>query len=228
MSTLILDRASCSPQGYRKQPLTELDAAFESGLLYVVVGKQGSGKKAMLALLSGIAVAAAGAVYYNGEDLKNLDRDKYRSQNVGVVSRGCNLLPGATAIDNVLLSMCVKSGLCTSLKSLSPSSRKKACKLLERVGIPKEKIRKRADTLSAEEIKRVDLACALAHEPNVLLVNDPQNSQDSNDTQSMMDILLMLAHEEKKCVIVTTSSRIVADFADELWGLNGGRLTFIR
>jgi|GEM_PF-1612758 len=228
MNTLILDRASYSAQGSGKQTLTELDVSFESGQLYVIAGRRNSGKKTVLSLLSGLAVTTSGAVYYNGENLKNMDRDQYRSRLVGIVSRGCNLLPNAKVIDNVLLSMCVSSGLCGRIRGVNRPNREKACALLKRAGVPEEKARKRVETLSAEEIKRVDLACALACDPDILLVNDPASRQDDTGTQSMMDILLTLAHEEDKCVIVTTPSRIAADFADELWGLNAGRLTFIR
>ena len=88
-----------------RRVLNDLSYSFEEGKLYAIVGRSGAGKTTLLSLLSGLAVPEKGEVLMKGENIANLDRYHYRSQDIGVIFQSFNLLPKYTALENVLLSM---------------------------------------------------------------------------------------------------------------------------
>lgn len=162
-----------------------------------------------------------GSIQYEGADLSRTDRDTYRAQDIGVVFQGYNLLLNATALENILLSMHI---------SKSPEKDKKtfALRLLAEIGIDEDTAKRKVLKLSGGEQQRVGIARALAHDPKVIIADEPTGNLDGDTEKSIMDIFTKLAHEQNKCVIIVTHSRQVSKYADELYGLNGGRLVLIR
>ncbi|MCG4734844.1 ATP-binding cassette domain-containing protein, partial [Casaltella massiliensis] len=77
----------------------------EKGKVYGIIGKSGAGKSTLLSLISGLDTCKSGEVLYNDSSLKNIDRDLYRANDIGVIFQGYNLLLNATAKENILLSM---------------------------------------------------------------------------------------------------------------------------
>ncbi|MCQ5056704.1 ATP-binding cassette domain-containing protein, partial [Agathobaculum butyriciproducens] len=76
-----------------------LNAEFEPGRLYCIVGKSGAGKTSLLSLLAGLDICTEGAIQYEGEDLRELDRDRYRAEKIGVIFQSYNLLLNKTALE---------------------------------------------------------------------------------------------------------------------------------
>ena len=221
MSVLILDKVSYAYDGTKKQVLKEVSAEFDKGKLYVIMGKSGSGKSTMLSVISGLDTAKTGKIYYNEKDMKKLNRDDYRAKNIGVIFQGYNLLTNATALDNIILSM--------SISGVKEKDKKKAAyALLEKVGIDKEKADRKILKLSGGEQQRIGIARALAHNPDIIIADEPTGNLDYETESTIMNILADLAHNDNKCVIVVTHSKGVASYADELWGLNAGRMVFIK
>lgn len=85
--------------------LRGVTADFEAGRMYALIGRSGAGKTTLLSLMSGLDVCTGGAISYKGEDLKGMDRDRYRASRAGVIFQSFNLLPGAAAVENVVLAM---------------------------------------------------------------------------------------------------------------------------
>jgi putative ABC transport system ATP-binding protein len=221
MSILLLEEVTYAYPGTKRNVLYNVNADFEKGKLYAVMGKSGAGKTTLLSLVSGLDLATSGNVKYNGEDMKKLDRDKYRACSVGVVFQGYNLLTNATAIDNMVLSMNI-SGVRSAHK------KKKAYELLEKVGIDRETANRPVLKLSGGEQQRVGIARALSHNPDVLIADEPTGNLDAETEKNIMNILRELAHEDDKCVIIVTHSKSVAARTDEIWGLNKGSLTYVK
>ena len=218
---LTMQNVSYQYEGAKKTVLKEINAEFEAGKLYVIMGKSGAGKSTILSLLSGLDTATGGSIQYEGADLSRTDRDTYRAQDIGVVFQGYNLLLNATALENILLSMHI---------SKSPEKDKKtfALRLLAEIGIDEDTAKRKVLKLSGGEQQRVGIARALAHDPKVIIADEPTGNLDGDTEKSIMDIFTKLAHEQNKCVIIVTHSRQVSKYADELYGLNGGKLVLIR
>lgn len=221
MSVLSLKDVVYCYDGSKKEVLKNITMEFERGKLYSIVGKSGAGKSTLLSLISGLDLCTSGSVLYDGEDMKTLDRDAYRAKGIGVIFQGYNLLTNATVMDNILLSIDISGNKLENKKEY-------AYQLLESVGIDREQANRKVLRLSGGEQQRVGIARALSHDPDVIIADEPTGNLDPETEANIMDILLTLAHEKNTCVIVVTHSKGVAKYADEVYALSNGRLTFIR
>lgn len=221
MSILQMEQVSYQYAGSKKKVLKKTNMAFEPGKLYVVVGRSGAGKSTLLVLLSGLDLCTEGSMYYEGQDMKVLDRDAYRAKGIGVIFQGYNLLTNATALENIVLSMNISG-------SREKDKREYALKLLEKVGIDRDTAVRKVLKLSGGEQQRVGIARAIAHEPAIIIADEPTGNLDGDTEKNIMEILRSLAHDQGKCVIVVTHSKAVSKYADELWGLNAGNLVFLK
>ncbi|MBC3515099.1 ABC transporter ATP-binding protein [Neobittarella massiliensis] len=221
MSILQMEQVSYQYAGSKKKVLKKINMAFEPGKLYVVVGRSGAGKSTLLALLSGLDLCTEGSMYYEGQDMKVLDRDAYRAKGIGVIFQGYNLLTNATALENIVLSMNISG-------SREKDKREYALRLLEKVGIDRDTAMRKVLKLSGGEQQRVGIARAIAHEPAIIIADEPTGNLDGDTEKNIMEILRSLAHDQGKCVIVVTHSKAVSKYADELWGLNAGNLVFLK
>lgn len=221
MSVLTLQKVVYRYDGTNKNVLKGINADFEKGKLYVIVGKSGAGKSTVLSLISGLDTATDGVILYNGTDMKSLDRDKYRAQSIGVIFQGYNLLTNATALENIVLSMNISKSKVKDKKAF-------ALDMLAKVGIDEETAKRKVLKLSGGEQQRVGIARALSHDPDIIIADEPTGNLDGDTEENIMKILQDLAHKDGKCVIIVTHSKEVSHYADELWGLNQGNLTFVK
>jgi len=219
MKCLELSDVTYRYDGNTTAVLNEINATFERGKVYTIIGQSGAGKSTLLSLISGLDVCKEGDVYYNGKNLRQLDRDEYRAKSIGVIFQGYNLLLNSTAIYNITLSMNI------SENNLDKQSKKKAAyALLEKVGIDRETADRKILRLSGGEQQRVGIARALSHDPDVIIADEPTGNLDAETEDAVLDILTRLAHEENKCVIIVTHSENVTAIADEVIGIRDGQL----
>jgi putative ABC transport system ATP-binding protein len=92
------------------------------------------------------------------------------------------------------------------------------------VGIDRETADRKILKLSGGEQQRVGIARALSHDPEVIIADEPTGNLDADTEKAVLEILIKLAHEENKCVIIVTHSENVTAIADEVIGIRGGRL----
>lgn len=116
MSILQLNNVSYTYEKSETPVLRGINADFEAGKMYAIIGKSGAGKTTLLSLLSGLDVCGQGTILYNGEDLKSINRDRYRALNIGVVFQSYNLLLNASAVENVVLSMNLSANVRKSVR----------------------------------------------------------------------------------------------------------------
>lgn len=221
MVTLALNNLAYRYEGTKKYVLKNISAEFKQGNVYVIMGKSGAGKSTLLSLISGLDLPQVGEVVYNGENLRKIDRDVYRSKHIGVIFQGYNLLTNFTALENIVLSLNISGNKVKNKQQL-------ALDLLERVGIDEETARRKILKLSGGEQQRIGIARALSHNPDIIIADEPTGNLDSDTEQNIMHILQKLAHEENKCVIVVTHSKQVSKYANEVWGINQGNLVFVK
>jgi len=215
MSTLALQNVSYKYEGAEKIIFKGVNLRFETGKVYTIVGKSGAGKSTLLNLLSGLDIATSGRVDFCGENLSEIDRDRYRAQKAGIIFQSLNLLTNATAIDNIVLSMNI-SGI------TGMDKKARAFELLEKVGISQEKAHRKILKLSGGEQQRIGIARALAHDPMLIVADEPTGSLDKDTEANVLEIFKSLAHEDDKCVIIVTHSDDVTAIADEVLSLEEG------
>jgi len=220
-NVLSLKNVTYQYEGTKKPVLKSINADFETGKVYTVVGKSGAGKSTLLSLISGLDISTSGEISYLETNLKKLNRDNYRAKNVGVIFQGYNLLTNATAVQNIILSMNI-SGL--------PIKDKKtyAYELLQKVGIDHETADRKILKLSGGEQQRVGIARALSHNPELLIADEPTGNLDKDTETDILGIFTSLAHSEGKCVIIVTHSRKITSIADVVYGITDGQLSVIN
>ena len=198
--------------------LKKVNADFEKGKLYAIMGRSGAGKSTMLSVLAGLDVTSSGKVLYKDTDIRNIDRDKYRAKDIGVIFQAYNLLQNASAAQNITLSM--------SISDMKIKNKKeKAYEILKQVGIDKESANRKILKLSGGEQQRVGIARAISHNPDIVIADEPTGNLDYETEQKVMQILIDLAHNSEKCVIIVTHSNEVAAYADIVYNLQNGKLT---
>ena len=215
MSTLALQDVSYKYEGTTKTIFKDVNLQFEAGKVYTVVGKSGAGKSTLLSLLSGLDIATSGRIEFEGENLSEINRNRYRAQKAGIIFQSLNLLTNATAIDNIVLSMNI-SGV-TGI-----NKKERALELLGKVGVSPEKATRKILKLSGGEQQRIGIARALAHDPVLIVADEPTGNLDKDIEAKVLKIFESLAHKEGKCVIIVTHSKKVTAIADEIWGLDKG------
>lgn len=212
MSILTIEHLYYSYDNGKTPVLKDINFEFEKGKTYAIVGKSGAGKTTLLSLISGLSKSSDGKIIYNGNDISKIDREKYRSQNIGVVFQSFNLLPHLTALENVILSIDV-AGMKVKDK------KKHALLMLKKVELNEEKANRRILKLSGGEQQRVAIARALSYNPEVIIADEPTGNLDSGTEEAVMKILKGLASEDGKCVIIVTHSPSVAQNVDVVYEL---------
>ena len=197
-----------------KEVLKNINYVFDKSRMYAITGKSGTGKTTLLSLMSGLDNPKSGKIIYNEKDISNLDKDFYRSHNIGVVFQSLNLLPYLSAIENVMLSMDV-----ANLKINNYEKNKKAISLLKEVGISEEKSNRRVLKLSGGEQQRVAIARALSYDPEIILADEPTGNLDSQNEEQIIKIFKELACIKNKCIIIVTHSKSLANSADYIYNL---------
>jgi len=200
--------------------LRGLDLLVRRGELMAIVGASGSGKTTLLNILGGLDTPTAGKVIVGGTDLLNVssgDLVKYRRQDVGFVwqQTGRNLIPYLTAFQNVELPLI--------LLGYSPKKRRQRVKeLLEAVGLA-GRIHHRPERLSGGEQQRVAIAVALAHNPPLLLADEPTGELDSQASSSILDVFHSLNELYKITIVIVTHDTSITNKVQRVVTIRDGR-----
>lgn len=213
---LELKNVNFTYDGY-KYVLKNINLAFEPGKIYGVFGKSGAGKTTLLSLMAGLEVTTNGEILYKNQDLKRINRDTYRSNEIGVIFQSYNLLPHLTALENVILSMDISN---VKVKNRS----KKAYQLLKKVGIDEAKANRKILQLSGGEQQRVSIARALSYDSEIILADEPTGNLDKETEKDIIKLLVDLAHKDNKCVIIISHSDKVKTSVDEIKYLVKGKI----
>ena len=220
MKCLEIQNVSYRYEGGTDNVLKNINATFESGKVYAIIGQSGAGKSTLLSLISGLDTCKEGDIYYNGNNMREFDRDEYRSKSVGVIFQSYNLLLNSTAVYNITLSMNISESVIRERQA----QKNHAYALLTKVGIDRETADRKILKLSGGEQQRVGIARALSHDPDIIIADEPTGNLDKETEKSVLDRLCRLAHEDNKCVIIVTHSENVSAIADEVIGIRAGRL----
>jgi putative ABC transport system ATP-binding protein len=178
----------------------------------VVMGQSGCGKTTLLHIVAGISRPTAGKVKIDGWDITLMDEaecDQFRAEHIGYVFQTFNLLPGFTALENVLLGMTFGKGRADPVR---------ARHLLDRVGLS-HRLTHKPPTLSVGEQQRVAVARALANRPQLLLADEPTANVDSGNQQAVIDLLRGTCREENVALILVTHAPQVAKQFDRVENL---------
>ena len=178
--------------------------SLEKGEQAVLRGQSGCGKTTLLNCIAGLTTVDQGRITIHGQDivrLQEVSRDRFRARHIGIVFQTFNLLPGFTALENVLLGM--------TFTGQRPDSNR-ATKLLQDVGLG-HRLTHKPSALSVGEQQRVAVARALSNQPDLLLADEPTANVDSAHQQQVIDLMREACVRENIAMLLVTHSREVAD-----------------
>jgi putative ABC transport system ATP-binding protein len=200
--------------------LDAVDLEIADGEWVAVVGESGSGKSTLLNVVAGLDRPDAGSVLHDGTLLDFSDDDAlalWRRRRVGFVFQAFHLLPYLDVAANVALPL--------ALLGASLGEREaRAAALLESVGLAGFGAR-RPGTLSGGEMQRAAIARALAHDPRLILADEPTGNLDAANAAAVLDCFAQAVKRSRAAALMVTHSPVAAARADRVLRLAGGKLT---
>jgi putative ABC transport system ATP-binding protein len=208
----------------RTEALVDASLSVDAGELVAIMGPSGSGKSTLLTIAGGLEVPSAGSVWVFGSQLdptSSEERARVRRERIGYVFQDLNLLPGLTAVENVMLPMEL-SGM------RAKAARQRASQHLDEVGLGHRRDRFPED-LSGGERQRVAIARALtsatdsADTGRLILADEPTGALDSGNGEGIMGLFRRAVDRGCAALFVTHDATLAA-WADRIVFLRDGRL----
>jgi putative ABC transport system ATP-binding protein len=193
-----------SSGGYRVRPIDGLSLDASGGELVLLLGASGCGKTTLLSVLAAILTPASGSVNVAGVDvmaLKGAALTQYRRSTVGVVFQAFNLVPSLTALENVMVPL-------RAAGMSRRDARERATQLLERVDLA-DRMDHRPGDMSGGQQQRVAIARALAHDPPVVLADEPTAHLDYIQVEGVLKLVRGLADDGRLIVVATHDERLI-------------------
>jgi len=197
--------------------LKGVELEIKSGETLAILGASGSGKSTLLGLLAGLDSADEGEIHLQGMRLDQLDEDQradMRAKYVGFIFQSFQLLPGLTALDNVLLPLELKG---------EANGKDKAKALLERVGL-KQRMQHYPKQLSGGEQQRVAIARAFITRPSILFADEPTGNLDAKTGALIIDLLMEINRELQTTLVIVTHDEQLSRQCQHRCILENGKL----
>ncbi len=204
-----------SPAGY-VEAVKEANYRFTPGKSYAIMGRSGSGKTTLMSVMAGLDVPWKGEVLFNGASVAELDRHKYRRDNIGMIFQSFYLLPQLTARENVELSL--------ELCGYAGDKKKRANELLAEVGLSEALGAKRSTKLSGGEQQRVAIARALVNNPSMIIADEPTGNLDPARSFEIMLLLEQINALGTTVLVVTHEKGLVDRFTKRVVALEAGKI----
>ncbi len=198
--------------------LRDVDLQVNAGASVAILGASGSGKTTLLGLLAGLDTLSGGSIKLFDSDLSQLDEDgraALRAGRVGFIFQSFQLLPGLTALENIMLAVELGGDL--------PQSKQIALDSIEKVGLI-ARADHYPDQLSGGEQQRVAIARAFAAKPEILFADEPTGNLDQNTGGQIIDLIFSLQEAHNTALVLVTHDVELADRCDNHLLLDNGVL----
>ncbi len=199
--------------------LAQVNLKIARGEFVAVMGPSGCGKSTLMHLIGGLDKPTRGKVILDGEDLGAMQDDRLtetRRQKMGFIFQFFNLIPVLGALENAALPM-ILDGMAQA------KAAEKATQWLRQVGLG-ERLSHRPSELSGGEQQRVAIARALAHEPLLILADEPTGNLDSRAGDEVVSLLRQIVSDWGRSVLMVTHDPRMAAYADRILFLKDGRI----
>jgi putative ABC transport system ATP-binding protein/lipoprotein-releasing system ATP-binding protein len=200
----------------RIEVLRGITLQIAQGEAVFLCGPSGAGKTTLLYTLSGLERPESGTVQFEGRELyagSSAAQARFRNEKMGFVFQGYFLLPELTALENVSLPGMIGR----------QSNRQAAEASLQAVGLS-DRLHHLPAELSGGEQQRVAIARALTNDPEIIFADEPTGNLDSKTGDAIVDLLLKLARERKKTLLVVTHDARLAERGDRQLHIADGKL----
>lgn len=197
--------------------LKGVDLEIKYGESLAIMGASGSGKSTLLGLMAGLDRSTGGELYLDNQRLTLLDEDQramLRARLLGFVFQSFQLLPGLTALQNVMLPLELQS---------SKQAKELSLHMLERVGLA-HRLHHYPQQLSGGEQQRVAIARAFITQPKLVFADEPTGNLDKKTGQQIIDLLFKINQELNTTLVIVTHDESLASRCDRSLLLENGIL----
>jgi putative ABC transport system ATP-binding protein len=199
--------------------LDDINLELKAGEAVAILGASGSGKSTLLGLLAGLDNPTQGQIQLFDKDLNELNEDgraQLRAGKVGFVFQSFHLLPGLTALENVMLPMELAG---------DAQAKSAALAVLEQVGLS-HRLHHTPQQLSGGEQQRVAIARAFAGQPMILLADEPTGNLDQATGHRVIELLFSLKNEQGTALVLVTHDPALAEQCDRRYILDAGKVQY--
>jgi len=199
--------------------LRDINLEIPAGDYLVIVGRSGSGKSTLLNLLGCLDQPSEGEVLIGGRSTRAMTETELaavRRRDIGFVFQSFNLIPTLTVRENLLVPL--------QLNGVEPeAAADRVCSLLQGAGLQDREARF-PEELSGGEQQRVAIMRAIAHEPAVLIADEPTGNLDLPTARLILELLESFGHGQERTLIMATHSREVMGRARRVLQISEGCL----
>lgn len=199
--------------------LKDVNLSVKKGEYVAIMGPSGSGKSTLMNILGLLDAPTKGTYELDGENtlvLNEKQKAHLRNKKIGFVFQQFHLLPGDTALQNVMLPL--------TYAGIPPKQRKEmAIKALERVGLA-DRLNFKPNQLSGGQSQRAAIARAVVTSPEILFADEPTGALDSENGKEIMRLFRSL-NNDGVTVVMITHEREIAENADRILYIRDGRVS---
>lgn len=207
MSEIIIENLSKTIKN--NKILDNVNLTFESGHVYGLVGRNGSGKTMLLRAICGLIFPDSGKVIIDG---KQLHKDISFPESCGIIIENTDLLPNFSAFDNLKMLSEIKN---TANDNMIKSA-------IKSVGLDPDS-KKKVKTFSLVMKQRLSIAQALFEDPDILLLDEPTNALDEDGVNDVRRILLEQKKKNKLIIIASHNKEDISLLSDTVISVSNGR-----
>ncbi len=195
-----------------------IDLRIQEGEILGLVGPNGAGKTTLLNLISGIYRPDKGRIQFLGEDISRLSMDKICRKGIAKTFQHTQSFPGLTARESVMIGTLFGNGHRSSMEEAS----REAERLLERVGFPRDRIDMPLSSLNVIELRRTQLARALASRPKILLLDEMMTGLNPSEHVEAVALIKSLRDDGVTIVMIEHVMRVILGVSDRMVVLDRG------
>jgi branched-chain amino acid transport system ATP-binding protein len=203
----------------------QVDFVLEKGMIASLIGPNGAGKTTFFNMLTGIYLPTSGILQLNNRDITDASPDKRTSLGIARTFQNIRLFNNMTVIENVLVGRHsrLKTGLVGALlrppnvRQEERQAKQKALTMLEFVGLGVSKASDLAKNLSYGDQRRLEIARALASEPNILLLDEPTAGMNPNETADLTRFIYRIRDElNLSILLIEHDMKVVMGISDRV------------
>ena len=205
--------------GFETQVLNDITLHINEGDYVSIIGPSGAGKSTLMAIAGCLSQPTSGEYILDGEEIGKLGDRKLsqaRNEKIGFVFQAFHLLPGVTALDNVILPLVYSRKISTDIKE-------RAREVLAKVGL-EHRLHHTPGQLSGGEQQRVTIARSLINNPPIILADEPTGNLDKANSKKILELLIESCKLYDSSLLLVTHDENLLPYFDNILELESGRI----